>query len=101
MESISLDISDIRRLVSRKIPYLKEVTAHFIIRNMGAEAIKVDRWVKEFLNYYNLSKYELEQLLGKADIPLGLFDAVLWSYCERFVGEVNALRQHFNNQHFY
>jgi len=97
-ESVSLDKSDIQRLVNRKIPYLKEVTAHFIIRNMGAEAIKVDRWVKEFLNYYSLSKDKLEQLLLKAGIPLGLFDAVLWSYCEMFIREVKVFRQRFNNQ---
>lgn len=99
-ESILLDKSDIQRLANRKIPYLKEVTAHFIIRNMGGEAIKVDRWVKEFLSYYSLSKDRLEQLLHKAAIPLGLFDAVLWSYCEMFVGEVKAFLRYFNNQAF-
>jgi hypothetical protein len=76
-ESILLDISDIHRLVSFKIPYLKEVTAHFLIKNMGAEAIKADIWINEFLIYSSLSKYELEQLLVNTNIPFGLFDTVL------------------------
>ena len=96
-DTASLDMSDAQRLVRRRIPFVKEVTAHFIIRNMGAETIKVDRWVQEFFNYYSLSKYDVEQLLGKAGIPLGLFDAVLWSYCEMFVRETKALRKHFSN----
>lgn len=99
-EGALLDISDIRRLVSLNIPYLKEVTAQFLVKNMGAEAIKADRWVNEFLHYYDLSKYELEQLLINARIPLGCFDTVLWCYCEMFVHEVMAFQQHFENSVF-
>ena len=99
-EVVGVPLDDIQSLVNRKIPYLKEATAHFIIRNMGGEAIKVDRWIQEFLDYYSLSKDKLEQLLSRSGIRLGLFDAVLWSYCEMFVADVKALPQHFNSHNF-
>jgi hypothetical protein len=93
-----LDEVDISRLVSMNIPYLKDVTVHFLVRNMGAEAIKEDRWVKAFLGHCGLTRYELEKLLRSVGIPLGLFDAVLWCYCEMFVGQTQLLEQHFKTK---
>jgi hypothetical protein len=95
-ESVLLGPSNVSKIVSLKIPYLKEVTAQFLVKNMGGEAIKKDRWIDEFLNYYGISKYELEQLLANVDIPFGLFDTVLWCYCEKFIHETKAFKQHFD-----
>lgn len=98
IESVSLDVSDVHRLVALKLPYLKEVTAQFLIKNIGGESIKEDRWINEFLDYYGLSKNELEQLLVKANIAFGLFDTVLWCYCEEFIPSIKALKQYFDSK---
>jgi len=35
-------------------------------------------------------------MLEEAQIHLGLFDIVLWQYCERFVQEVSGFSEHFS-----
>lgn len=96
IKSAALDEADIRRLINSNIPFIKEANAHFIIRNMGGEAIKCDRWVDTFLSHYHLTQDELEKHLQEAGIPLGLFDVVLWAYCEKFVGETRSFAEHFD-----
>jgi hypothetical protein len=96
VKSASLDHSDIRRLINRDIPFIKNANAHFIIRNMGGEAIKYERWLDTFLNHYRLTKKELENYLQKAMIALGLFDIVLWAYCEKFVKKTRNFAEHFD-----
>lgn len=73
-----------------------ERNAHFIIRNIGGETIKCDRWIETFLRYYKVSLGELENKLQKLRIPLGLFDVVRWAYCEKFVVAVSKFRTHFS-----
>jgi hypothetical protein len=99
-ESISLDITDINRLISFNIPYLKKATAEFVIKNVGAESIKEDMWINEFLSYTNLSFSELKQLLIEAEISLSFFDTVLWCYCKKYIHEAKFLKSHFDNKLF-
>lgn len=95
--SATLDKTDIRRLVDRRISFVREANAAFIIRNMGGEAVKCDRWVEKFLSHHRLSLRNLEIILKQAQIPLGLFDIVLWAYCERFVRETSYFDEHFDD----
>lgn len=81
----SLGKGDVQRLFSLRLPFVRFPNAQFIIRNMGGEAIKCDRWVNSFLEHFRISLNVLEDRIEKLGIPLGLFDLVLWAYCEKCV----------------
>jgi hypothetical protein len=94
--SADLNNADARALQARRLPWIGAANAQFIIRNMGGETIKCDRWVKAFLDYKGLSLRELSARLRGLSIPLGLFDMVLWACCERNVITVHRFADHFN-----
>jgi hypothetical protein len=96
-KTASINQSDVYLLVGLGLPYLKEVTANFIIRNIGAEAIKEDRWINEYLKYFNFFRDKLERMLNKTHIPMGLFDLVLWCYCEMFIHKTKGFQRHFDD----
>lgn len=78
-----------------KLPFIARANSHFIVRNMGGEAIKCDRWLKEFMDYFKISENQLLKSLEKYDIPAGLFDLVIWAYCEMFVKKTKEFAKHF------
>jgi len=96
VQSANLDGKDVQRLVNLELPFIGERNAHFIIRNIGGETIKCDRWIEAFLRYYKVSLDGLRNKLQELQIPLGLFDVVLWAYCEKFIVTVNKFNKHFN-----
>lgn len=96
IQSASLGGGDVQKLANLKLPFIGERNAQFIIRNMGGEAIKCDRWIEAFLRHYKISLKDLERELQDLQIPLGLFDVVLWAYCERAVVSVNKFNKHFS-----
>ena len=91
-----LNNTDARALVARKLAWIGPANAQFIIRNLGGESIKCDRWIKAFLDYTGLSLPRMTARLRQLSIPLGLFDIVLWAYCEEFVGKVRRFDAHFD-----
>ena len=95
LQSASLDASDVSALVQRKLSFIGRANSQFIIRNMGGEAVKCDRWVERFLRYADMHLADLEARLKSAKIPLGLFDVVLWKYCEQEVGRVGQFNAQF------
>lgn len=97
VQSADLDKSDVQRLVNLGLPFIGEANAQFIVRNMGGEAIKRDRWIGAFLRHYKIPLNELEMQLQELNIPLGLFDVVIWAYCEKFVGKVSKFDKHFES----
>jgi hypothetical protein len=94
-ESSSLGADDVCALARKKLPFIGFANSQFIIRNMGGEAVKCDRWVTKFLRYAGMSLADLEAKLKAATIPLGRFDVVLWKYCEQKVGRVSQFNAHF------
>jgi hypothetical protein len=96
IKSASLNNENVQELFNLRIPFIGKANSHFIIRNMGGEAIKCDRWVKRFLSHYALTQKHLENKLRKLEIPLGLFDVVLWVFCERFVNNISKFAKSFN-----
>ena len=95
-KSIELNSTDVQRIMDMGINFVGNANAHFIVRNMGGEAIKCDRYIEEFIGHYALTLTGLEQQLRQIKVRLGLFDVVLWAYCERFVHQVKNLANHFN-----
>jgi hypothetical protein len=83
--SSGLNNQNVKSLKKRKLPFIGPANSHFIIRNMGGEAIKCDRWLEAFMNYFEISESHLLKSLKKANIPAGLFDLVIWAYCEKFI----------------
>jgi len=97
-KSSDLGKADVKRLVNLKFSYVGNATAQIIVRDMGGEMIKYDRWVNSFINHYRMTSDELEKQLQEHSIPLGLFDIVIWAYCEKFVGKTKQLTQHFEEK---
>ena len=95
VKSADLDKDDVKNLVKRGLPFIREANANFILRNMGGEFIKRDRWIDAFLRYYKISLDDLEKMLKTLNIPLGLFDVVIWAYCEKFIGDTKKFNKHF------
>ena len=94
--SSKLDNQDIENLRKMKFGYIGPANSHFIIRNMGGEALKCDRWIEAFLNHYKISQKQLIKKVKKKNIPVGLFDLVIWAYCEKHVKRIKNFRSHFN-----
>ncbi len=95
-KSIKLDKTDVMALRKMKLPYIGPANCQFVIRNMGGEAIKCDRWVKAFMEYHDLTHSYLISYLKKKKLPEGLFDLVIWAYCEMHVKEVKNFNEHFS-----
>lgn len=96
VQSANLGGGDVQSLVNLRLPFIGERNAQFIMRNMGGEAIKCDRWIEAFLRHYKISLKDLEMKLQDLQIPIGLFDVVLWAYCEKVVVSVNKFNKHFS-----
>lgn len=94
VQSAALDQSDIDALLSSRIPFVAFANSQFIIRNMGGEAVKCDRWVQAFLEYFGMTLKELQALLDQIGLRRGLFDVVLWRFCERFIKETSAFPEY-------
>lgn len=91
-----LDKTDVQRILSLRLPFIGWANSHYLVKNMGGQAIKCDRWVNELLVWGRVSQSELESQLEKHKIPLSLFDTVFWSYCEMFIGKISDFGKHFN-----
>lgn len=72
--------------------------AAFIVRNLGGEMVKCDRWLLAFLRTTGLNQSDLERAARRLGWGIGRVDAVLWSYCEQYVKEVSQLRKHLDSR---
>jgi hypothetical protein len=95
-KSKDLDKDDVRRLLKTRLPFIGYANAQFIVRNMGGETMKCDRWIKEMLTCFNLTEAEVEKQLKGARISLSLFDIAVWGYCEKCVKKVKFFKRHFD-----
>jgi len=91
-----LDKTDVQRILRLNLPFIRWANSHYLVKNLGGQAIKCDRWVDELLDWGRLSQTELESRLEKHKIPLSLFDTVFWAYCEMFIGRTSDFRDHFD-----
>ncbi|MFH1141723.1 MAG: hypothetical protein V1724_08725 [Chloroflexota bacterium] len=92
-----LNDSDLKALIERELPWIRTANAQLILRNLGGEFIKCDRWLTEFMAYGHMPLPTLEREVRALGIPLGLFDLTIWAYCEKFVKEVSNLKSHFDS----
>ena len=97
VKSKDLDISDIKRIELMNLSYIGEANSRFIVRNMGGEAIKCDRWITKLLQYFDINLKQLKSILQRLDIPLGLFDIVIWAYCEKFIRKTEKFNKHLDS----
>jgi len=96
-----LDKADVQRILFLNLPFIGWANSHYLVKNLGGQAIKCDRWVNELLFWGGLSQSELESRLNKAKIPLSLFDTVFWAYCEMFIGKTGDFKKHFSSKFGY
>ena len=91
-----LDKTDVQRILHLKLPFIGWANSHYLVKNMGGQAIKCDRWMNKLLVWGGLDQTGLESRLEKHEIALSLFDTVFWSYCEMFIGKTGDFRKHFS-----
>ena len=94
IRSRDLDESDIEALINRGLPFIGPANAHFIVRKIGGEAVKCDRYIEVFLRVARMTLKQLNVRLAALRIRPGLFDLVMWCYCERFVRNSKLLAPH-------
>jgi hypothetical protein len=94
----NLDGHDVAVVRALKLPYIGEANSAYIVRMLGGEEIKDDKWIKEFRAWAGLSFDQLEERVQTNKIPRGFFDVVMWEYCNMFVREVSKLRSHLQSQ---
>lgn len=93
-----LDATDANKLFNLNLPFIREANANFLIKNLGGESIKQDRWINAFLKWGGISIKELKSLLSSLRIPFGFYDNVIWSYCEMYIGKVYLFDTHFSTK---
>jgi hypothetical protein len=98
--SSKLGVAHARRLRELRLFGVGPANAAFIVRNLGGEMVKCDRWLVRFLRLAGLSCLDLERAARKLGWGVGRVDAVLWSYCEQNVKEVSRLAEHLRAQSF-
>ena len=98
-----LNDDDIQRMKAIKrdkqvLSGIGEANFYFILKNLGGDFLKPDRWVNEFLMWYGgLKVGELARRLRESNLHCGQFDSYLWSYCEREIDSINDLHVHFDS----
>lgn len=95
-KSHCLNQEDVTAIRLMKLPYIGPANSQFIIRNIGGEAIKCDRWIMKFLSYFKITHSELLVILKAGDVPEGQFDLVIWVYCEMFIKDTKHFNEHFS-----
>lgn len=95
-KACALNRDDIGNLYAMGLPYIGYANSQYIVRNMGGESIKCDRWIMALLRHFRMTEVQLTRALTRLEISLSLFDVVIWAYCERFIKEVAAFGKHFN-----
>ena len=93
-----LDSTDGRRIFELRLSFIGPANSHYMVKNLGGQAIKCDRWILEFLIWGQLNQQQLESRLKQHNIPLSLFDTVIWSYCEMFIVRTANFNQHFTQK---
>ncbi|MFW9940476.1 MAG: hypothetical protein ACFFFT_05505 [Candidatus Thorarchaeota archaeon] len=90
-----LNNEDITRLRKLSLPFIGKANSQMLIRNLGGESIKCDRWIRKFLDFYKIEQTQLYKILKEIKVKPGLFDIVLWSYCEQYIGRASLFDSHF------
>jgi hypothetical protein len=93
----SRDLSEANVPDLDQLPLIAPTSARFIIRNMGGELIKDDRWLKAFMEYFKFDTGDLERAGKELGWMLGRVDLVLWGYCEQEIGSTVNLAAHFRS----
>jgi hypothetical protein len=80
------------------LPFVGETSARFIIRNMGGELIKDDRWINVILAYLGCTEDDLAHAGRKLGWKIGRVDLVLWHYCRQEIRSTKNLAAHFRSR---
>jgi len=82
------------------LPFIAEPSARFMIRNMGGELIKDDRWLSAIMRYFRCTFKDLTRAGAALGWRVGRVDLVLWCYCEQEIGSTRNLKRHFRGVGF-
>lgn len=77
-----LTLEDAKKLTAMRWPYIGKVGAVYIIRRLGADIFICSRRIQKFLEEFELTCEDLEELLRKARISATMFDAINFLYYE-------------------
>lgn len=82
------------------LPFIAPTSARFMIRNMGGELIKDDRWLNSLMEYFRCSVSDLDSAGKELDWKQGRVDQVLWGYCVQEIHQTGNLASHFHSLGF-
>jgi hypothetical protein len=82
------------------LPFIAEPSARFMIRNMGGELIKDDRFLVAIMRHFRCSVQDLERAGARLGWRVGRVDVVLWCYCEQEIRSTRRLSKHFRDAGF-
>lgn len=82
------------------LPFVGPPNARFIIRNMGGELIKDDRWLRAIMRYFRCTVEDLRRAGARLGWKAARVDRVLWRYCEQEIRSTNRLPRHFRDADF-
>jgi hypothetical protein len=79
------------------LPFIGKASARFIIRNMGGDLIKDDRYLIAIMRYFRCTVEDLTRAGAKLGWGAGRVDLVLWCYCKQEIGATKRLAKHFRD----
>jgi hypothetical protein len=94
------DLSEVNVPALDELPFIGRPSARFMIRNMGGEMIKDDRWLNSFMEYFRCTIRDLERAGKAVDWTLGRVDQILWGYCVQEIRQTTNLAAHFRSLGF-
>jgi hypothetical protein len=94
-KSADLDYNDVQNLANGGWRFVRWANAQYIVRNMGGDVIKCDRWLTCFLTHFGIRGEDLETQLRVLGISAALFDVTIWAYCEEHVRMTRNFHSHF------
>ena len=85
----------VKHLTALKLPWVRETNARFIIRNLGGEDLKPDRWIVKLMEVFQSDRAEFVAAAEELGWRLGYLDLVLWRYCVQEIKRVRLTHDHF------
>ncbi len=85
------------RILIDELPLIQMTSARFIIRNLGGELIKDDRWLEAIRKYFGCSYADFEDAGRSLGWKLGKVDLVVWCYCEQEIKSTRWVTRHLRS----
>ena len=83
-------------MLVEKLPFIRQTSGRFIIRNLGGELIKDDRYLNGISRYFGCSEDDFKAVGRSLGWKLGKVDLVVWCYCEQEIRSTRRIQRHLD-----